>query len=145
LATLAEFAKSSSEDERIQRAAVRALAVHPSDQARQLIRSIVERNDVPDRLRSEALGAFDKERTTVDDVAWLRSVYSKLDNRQLKQRALAAIVRVSGTESDQFLMNIVKDDNESSDLRATALRRIGQTMSVADIGKMYDAASAQTV
>ena len=43
LATLSELARSSSEDERIQRAAVRALAVHPSDQARQLI------SDVPDQ------------------------------------------------------------------------------------------------
>lgn len=145
LATLAELARNTSEDERIQRAAVRALAVHPSDQARQLIRSLVERNDVSDRLRAEALASFERERTSSDDVAWLRSIYTKLDNRQLKQRALSAIVRVSGPETDQWLMSIVKDDDEPSDLRATALRRIGKSMPIADIGKLYDASSARAV
>jgi HEAT repeat protein len=145
LAALSELARNTSEDERIQRAAVRALAVNPSDQARQLIRSLVERNDVSDRLRGEALASFERERTSSDDVAWLRSIYAKLENRQLKQRALSAIVRVSGPETDQWLMSIVKDDDEPSDLRATALRRIGKSMPIADIGKLYDASSERAV
>jgi HEAT repeat protein len=145
LSMLSELARSTSEDERIQRAAVRALVAHPSAQARQLARSIVERNDISERLRSEALSAFDKERTTVDDVAWLRSVYSKLDNARLKQRALSAIIRVSGPETDQWLMTIVRDENEPSEFRATALRRIGTTMSISDLGKMYDAASSRSL
>jgi HEAT repeat protein len=145
LNALAELARGTSEDDAIQRAAVRSLVNHPSDKARQIVRSIVERNDMSERLRSEALSAFSSDRTSVEDVAWLRSVYSKLDNQRLKQRALATIVRVGGPDNDQWLMNIVKDDNEPSDFRATALRRIGQSMSVADLGRMYDGASAQSV
>jgi HEAT repeat protein len=145
LNALVEFTRSTTEEDAVQRAAVRALVNHPSDRARQAVRSIVERNDVPERLRMEALSAFSAERSSVDDVAWLRTVYGRLDNNRLKQRALSAIVRVGGSENDQWLMNIVRDDNEPSEFRATALRRIGQTMSIADIGRMYEAATAQSV
>jgi HEAT repeat protein len=145
LSTLTDLAKTSSEDDRVQRAAIRALVNHPSAQARQMVRTLVERSDTPEGMRTEALSALDKDRATVDDIAWLRTIYNKETNPRVKERALSAIVRIGGPESDQFLLSIVKDENESSDLRSTALRRIGQTMSIADIGKMYDAASARSV
>ncbi len=49
LNTLEELTRSS-DSENVQRAAIRALVAHPSARARQLVRSIVEREDVPERL-----------------------------------------------------------------------------------------------
>ena len=135
----------TEEDERVQRAAIRALVNHPSDRARQQIRSLVERTDAPEKMRYEALSAFSPERVTSDDVAWLRTVYTKLDNQRLKQRALSTIVRVSGSETDQWLMTIVRNEDEPGESRAIALRRIGQTLPIADISKMYDAASSRSL
>ena len=132
-----------SDDERIQRAAIRALVRHPSAKARTSVRGLVERDDVSERVRAEALSAFDSERATADDVAWLRALYAKVTTPSLKARTLSAIVRVGGPEVDQWLATLARDDNQPSEIRATAMRRIGQTMSVADLGRLYDSATQQ--
>jgi TolA-binding protein len=130
-----------SDDERIQRAAIRSLVRHPSTRARTSVRTLVERDDVSERVRSEALSAFDSERATADDVAWLRALYAKVTTPSLKTRTLGAIVRVGGTEVDQWLVTLARDDNQPSDIRATAMRRIGETMSVPDLARLYDGAT----
>lgn len=132
-----------SDEERVQRAAVRALVRHPSARARASVRGLVERDDVSERLRSDALASFDSERATADDVAWLRALYAKVTTPSLKARTLAAIVRVGGPEVDQWLVTIARDDNQPSEIRATAMRRIGQTMSVPDLARLYDSATQQ--
>lgn len=130
-----------SDDERIQRTAVRALVRHPSARARASVRSMVEREETSERLRSEALSAFDSERATADDIAWLRALYNKVTTPTLKARTLSAITRVGGPEVDQWLVTIASDDNQPSEIRATAMRRIGTTMSIADLGRLYDGAT----
>jgi HEAT repeat protein/TolA-binding protein len=130
-----------SDDERIQRAAIRSLVRHPSTRARTSVRTLVERDDVSERVRSEALSAFDSERATADDVAWLRALYAKVTTPSLKTRTLGAIVRVGGPEVDQWLVTLARDDNQPSDIRATAMRRIGETMSVPDLARLYDSAT----
>ena len=132
-----------SDDERIQRAAIRSLVRHPSARARASVRSLVERDDVSERVRSDALSAFDSERATADDVAWLRALYGKVTTPSLKARTLSAIVRVGGTEVDQWLVTLARDDNQSSEIRATAMRRIGETMSIPDLARLYDSATQQ--
>lgn len=132
-----------SDDERIQRAAVRSLVRHPSARARTSVRTLVERDDVSERVRSEALSAFDAERATADDVAWLRALYARVTTNSLKARTLSAIVRVGGPEVDQWLASIARDDNQPSEIRATAMRRIGETMPIADLGRLYDTATQQ--
>lgn len=141
VAVLEELTRN--EDERIQRASIRSLVRHPSARARTSVRTLVERDDVSERVRSEALSAFDAERATADDVAWLRALYAKVTTNSLKARTLSAIVRVGGPEVDQWLASIARDDNQPSEIRATAMRRIGQTMPIADLGRLYDTATQQ--
>lgn len=141
VAVLEELTRS--DDERIQRAAIRALVRHPSARARTSVRGLVERDDVSERLRSEALSSFDSERATADDVAWLRALYARVTTPSLKARTLSAIVRVGGPDVDQWLVTIARDDNQPSEIRATAMRRIGETMPIADLGRLYDGATQQ--
>jgi TolA-binding protein len=138
---LEELAKN--DDERIQRAAVRALVRHPSARARGSVRTLVESDNVSERVRSEALSAFDSDRATADDVAWLRALYGKVTSRELKVRTLSAIVRIGGPEVDQWLVTIARDETQPSEIRSTAMRKIGETMSIADLGKLYDGATQQ--
>jgi HEAT repeat protein len=138
---LEELARSA--DERVQRAAVRALVRHPSARARASVRTLVESDNVSERVRSEALSAFDADRATADDVAWLRALYAKAATPTLKARILSAIVRMGGPEVDQWLVTIARDETQPSEIRSTAMRRIGETMSIADLGKLYDSATQQ--
>jgi HEAT repeat protein len=102
---------------------------------------MVEREETSERLRSEALSAFDSERATAEDIAWLRALYNKVTSPTLKARTLSAITRVGGPEVDQWLVTIASDDNQPSEIRATAMRRIGTTMSIVDLGRLYDGAT----
>ena len=138
---LEELARN--DDERVQRAAIRALVRHPSARARASVRTLIEREDVSERVKSEALSAFNSEQATADDVAWLRALYGKSTTTTMKARTLSAIVRVGGPEVDQWLVTIARDENQPSEIRATAMRRIGETMPIADLGRLYDGATTQ--
>ncbi|MEO7963381.1 MAG: HEAT repeat domain-containing protein, partial [Gemmatimonadaceae bacterium] len=137
VATLEDLAKSS-DDERIQRAAVRGLMMNPTARARAAVRTLIERNETPDRLRAEALGAFSGERATNEDVAWLRTLYGKSDSPRMQARIVAAVSRVGGAEVDQWLMTIARNADEDSEVRGIALRRVSRTLAIPDLAKLYD-------
>ena len=138
---LEEMARS--DNERIQRAAIRALVRHPSARARATVRSLIENDNVSERVKAEALSAFNSEQATAEDVAWLRALYNKSTTPSMKARTLSAIVRVGGPEVDQWLVTIARDETQPSEIRATAMRRIGETMPIADLAKLYDGATTQ--
>jgi HEAT repeat protein len=141
---LEELLRTSNE-ERVQRAAVRALSSHPNPRALQRVRGLVERSDVPERLRSEAISTFERERLTTEEVAWLRALYPKLDRTSLKQRAVSVIARAGGSENENWLQTILRNEDEPSEVRAAILQRLGQSMAIADLGKMYDGAASRMV
>jgi HEAT repeat protein len=140
LAALEELSRQT-ENEQVQREAVRALASSPNVKARTAMRSIIEKGEASENLRMAALDAFDRERSTSEDAAWLRSVYSKVDNPRIKSRIATAIARIGGEANDQWLAALVKNEDESIESRMAALRRISQTMEIGALSKMYDASS----
>jgi HEAT repeat protein len=127
-------------NEQLQRAAIAALGRSDSPRARQSLRNIIERTDLSENLRATALLSVDPEHSG-DNGAYLRSIYPRLDTPRLKAEAIRSIARMSGPDNDQFLLSIVRNQNESSDVRAAALRSVGRsTIPIGDLTKMYDAA-----
>lgn len=144
LGVLDEISRDTS-DSRVQQAAVRALVRHPSPRARQLVRNIVERSDSPERLRLEALSAFDKERSTSDDVAWMRTLYSRTDNARVKARIVNTLANIGGDDVDQWMLAMARNVDESSDTRRYAMRRVGRTLPIAELAKLYDTSSDRAI
>jgi HEAT repeat protein len=133
----------TEQDERIQRAAIRGLMASDNPRARASMRSLLDRRDAPLNLRIEALSSYNSERATADDAAYLRSLYGRADNDRLKTEIVNAIARVGGQENDQFLLNLVRNNNEPSSARSAALSRLSRssTLSTADLSKLYDASA----
>jgi HEAT repeat protein len=139
VATIEEMARTPGNEE-LQRAAVAALGRSDSPRARQSLRNIIERTDLSESLRITALSSVDADHVS-DNGAYIRSVYPKLDSPRLKAAAIRSIARVGGSDNDQFLLGIVRNQNESSEVRAMALRSAGRsTIPIADLAKMYDVA-----
>ena len=139
IATIEEMVRTPG-NEQLQRAAIGALGRSDSPRARQSLRNIIERTDLSENLRATALLSVDPEHSG-DNGAYLRSIYPKLDTPRLKAEAIRSIARMSSPDNDQFLLSIVRNQNESSDVRATALRSLGRsTIPIGDLTKMYDAA-----
>ncbi len=138
LAALQDLARSG-EDEKMQRVAVQALATHPNPKARVGIRSLVEKNDATENLRLAALDAFDRERSTCDDVAWMRATYGKVTSSRVRARLASAIGRVGCEGTDAWLAQLARNEDEPLEVRISALRRATEQMDVAGIAKLYDA------
>jgi HEAT repeat protein len=134
----------TEQDERIQRAIVRALNASDNQKAHASMRALIDRKDAPLSLRVEAISSFNSDRATSEDAAYLRNLYGKADNDRLKEAIISAVSRMGGSENDQFVFNIARNTNESSQLRATALSRYfrSSTGSISDLSKLYDSADS---
>jgi HEAT repeat protein len=139
IATIEEMARTPG-NEQLQRAAIAALGRSDAPRARQSLHNVIERTDLSETLRATALSSVASDRS-VDNGAYLRSIYPRLDTPRLKAEAIRSIARIGGNDNDQFLLSIVRNQSESPDVRATALRSVGRsTIPIADLAKMYDAA-----
>ncbi len=141
LAALEDLLKS--DDERVQRAAVRALTTFPSPRARTAMRTLIENNSANEQLRITAVDAFGSDRSTLDDASWLRGIYSKVDNTRIKARIVSAVSRIGGEQNDQWLLSLAKNEDESIEVRQNALRSVARTIDIASLNKFYDGVSAR--
>jgi HEAT repeat protein len=144
ISTLEEIARTPGNDQ-LQRAAIMALGRSDSPRARQSIRTIVERTDLDEDLRATALSSIDAEHSN-DNGTYVRSIYPKLNTPRLKAAAIRAVASGGGTENDQWLLSIVRNTNESADVRAMALRYAARSsVPMADLARMYDVADARPI
>jgi HEAT repeat protein len=132
-----------SDDERVQRAAVRALTTFPNPRARTAMHALIENNSANEQLRITALDAFGSDRSTLEDATWLRSIYPKVDNARIKSRIVSAVSRIGGDQSEQWLMSLAKNEDESIEVRTAALRFVARTADIANLNKFYDGVSAR--
>ena len=134
----------TDQDERIQRAAVRALMSSDNARARSGMRALIERKDASINLRIEAVNSYNSDHVTADDATYLRGFYAKADNDRLKDAILGALARIGGTENERWLLTVASNTSESSQLRGAAVSRLyrSQSLSVADLSKLYDSADS---
>ena len=141
----------TAQDEQTQRSVISALGSIDSERARRAVRTIIERNDAAERVRYDAILSLSRERdgraVTADEATYLRSLYAKLEAARLKEAVLNAVGRIPSTESEQFLLSVARNTNETPSLRASALSRLGRmtTVGVAEIAKLYDVADSRAM
>ena len=139
ISTIEEIARTPG-NEQLQRAAVSALGRSDNPRARQSLRAIIEKPDVSESLRASALASIDADRAT-DNGAYIRSLYPRLETPRLRSAALRAIARIGGPENQQWLLTVVRNQNEPVEVRAMALRYAGVSdIPVVDLVRMYDVA-----
>jgi HEAT repeat protein len=142
ISTIEEIARTPG-NEPLQRSAISALGRSDSPRARQSLRAIIERTDLSESLRSSALASLDNCECgrSPDNGAYLRSLYPRLETPRLKSSALRTIAKSGGTDNEQWLLTVVRNQNEPVEVRATALRYAGaSSIPIADLVRMYDAA-----
>lgn len=139
ISTIEEMARTPGNPE-LQRAAISALGRSDSPRARQSLRAIAERNDLDENLRITALSSIDADRAA-DNGPYLRGLYPRLETPRLKAAAIRSAARSGGSDNDQWLLSIVRNQSEPVEVRAMALRYAGRSgLSITDLTKMYDVA-----
>jgi HEAT repeat protein len=133
----------ADDDEAIQRAAVRSLMRSDNPRARAAMRmSVIDKRDAPERQRIEAINSLTDNNMTPDDAVYLRGLFKRQgESDRIKDAIVSAIGRVPNEENLKFLMDVAQDPNESSSIRANALRRVTsrQNLSTDNLIKLYDA------
>ena len=124
---------------------MRTLASSSNARARAAIRALVDRKDVSLNLRLDAIRSISSERATNDDAGYLRALYSRVDDDQLKAAIIGAVTRVGGHDSDEWILGIAKNPTESSGVRSAAIGVVMRSGTVADWIALYDAAQSLDV
>jgi hypothetical protein len=114
--------------------------------ARASMRALIDRKDAPLNLRIEAISSLNTDRATQEDVKYLRDLYARAESDAMKRAIIDAVGRMGGTETDQWILSIARNNNESSSIRATAMSRLYRSnISIADLNKLYDAADSRDI
>jgi HEAT repeat protein len=107
---------------------------------------LIDRKDAAVNLRIEAINSLNSDRATQEDMKYLRDLYGRADSDAMKRAIIDAVGRMGGAESDQWILAIARNTNESSSIRATAMSRLYRSnISVADLNKLYDAADSRDI
>lgn len=169
-ATLATLEKifADAPDDRTRQAALSALRSRGGPEAKRVLRTIIEREDISEKMRMEAISQLaGSSRHAVEirsspriasgtrvgsgepitaadaeDAAYLRSLYGKTPSQAMKVQIVSAVARMGGTANDQWVLAIAKNRDEDMRLRREALSRLrSTTLTVEDLSKLFDALS----
>lgn len=145
LAALEDILRTA-DDERIQRAVARAIMSSDNPRARTSLRGLLERRDAPEVLRLQMLEAYSKDHSSPDDAAYLRWLYPRTESERVKSAIIGALARIGGKDNKDWLVGLVRNTNEPSQLRGVALQWITRSdLPVADLDQMYDAADSRSM
>jgi HEAT repeat protein len=154
-------------DEGTRLAIVRSLRPAGNPEAAAFLRRTIEREDLPEELRAEAVRSLGRggwgivaapmlrgqafatvareaatraEGLTDADAAFLRALYGRTGSATLRRAALETLARHGGAATDQWLMGIVRDPARDQRDRAIALGSLRRgEVPVAELGRLYDA------
>jgi HEAT repeat protein len=135
---LADMATNSN-DAAIQEKAIFALSNTRSERASQVLRDIAQREGASKQAREQAIFWLGNRRDT-SSTAFLRGLYTRLTDRELKEKVLYSVANQRGNESGAWLVGIAMNERESMELRKQALFWAGnqRAVSLAEISAMYD-------
>jgi len=135
---LADILQKETNEEVLDKA-VFALSQHRSARASTMLRDLAQRDDAPVKLREQAIFWIGQRRTP-ENVELLMSLYTRVSNRELKDKVIFSLSQSRSNVSDKWLMDLAVNTAEPIELRKQALFWAGQSRSAssASIGQLYD-------
>lgn len=132
-----------SRDPELQDKAVFALSQQQSPRAGAALRAFAERDDASEELREKAI-FWMGQKGGKENGDYLRGLYGRLKNKNLKEKLLFSISQSSDPESAAWLLGVVRNRQEPVEVRKTALFWAGQgKASIADLTRLYDTMDEQ--
>jgi HEAT repeat protein len=121
------------------REALSSLTSSGDPRARQYLRDVVRRGELPDDVLASGIRGVGGEYATGEDVRMLREAYGKLPGEKSREAAVSAIANFGGTENVRWLLALARDANQPISTRRRAIQHAykGGTP-VTEIIKVYD-------
>ena len=117
----------TSTDEEIQKKAVFALSQQQNPRAGEILRAYAERpGGVSDEVRAEII-TWLGQRPGAENAAFLRGLYAKLTDDDLKEKVIFSLAQQGGSENGRWLMDLALNEREPIEMRKKALFWVGQS------------------
>lgn len=135
---LAEMAANAN-DPAVQEKAIFSLSNTRSERASQVLRDIAQREGATKRAREQAIFWLGNRRDTAS-ASFLRDLYTRLTDRDLKERVLFSVANQRAAGNGAWLIGIATNEREPIELRKQALFHAGnqRAASLTDITALYD-------
>jgi HEAT repeat protein len=121
------------------REALASLTSSGDPRARQHLRDVVRRAELPDDVLAAGIRGLGGDYATGEDVKLLRDSYPKMTGERSREATVSAIANFGGSENVRWLLALAHDANQPISTRRRAVQHAyrGGTP-VADIIKVYD-------
>ncbi len=128
---------AESDDEELQERAIFAISQRSGDtRAAEILQSYAMRRDVPRGLRENAI-FWISQNPAAGGADFLIELYPRLEDDELKERAIFGIAQAGGDRSRRWLLDRARDSSEDTDVRKNALFWVGQTGGI-DAGELQE-------
>jgi len=125
-----------SKDEQLQDRAVFALSQQSDPKAADALRALAERRDAPVSVREKAIFWLGQSKGGGPD--YLRNLFPRLDNDELREKAIFAIAQSRRPEDQRWLIDMARDSRAKIGLRKQAIFWSSQSgASLADLDALY--------
>jgi HEAT repeat protein len=115
-----------SDDPELQERAIFAISQRSDGgRAAAVLKEYAERSDIPGELRAHAI-FWISQNPDAGGAEYLIDLYPRLDDQELKERAVFGISQAGGPEARAWLLERVRDERESVEIRKNALFWVGQ-------------------
>jgi HEAT repeat protein len=129
---------TSSPDMELREKAIHALHEHGSARAAAVLRRLAESAQTPENVREQAIFWIGQRRSQ-ENADFLRSLFGKTDDDDLRKKILFSLSQMRGFENDRWLLAIALDEGNSADLRGHALWTAGQAgIAGSELVTVYD-------
>jgi HEAT repeat protein len=137
-APLTELARNA-ERGWLAREALASLTSSGDPRARQHLRDVVRRAELPDDVLSAAIRGLGGDYATGEDMKIIRDAYPKFTGEKARESAISAIATFGGSENVRWLLAIARNPDQPIQTRRRAIHHAyrGGT-SVSEIIKIYD-------
>lgn len=121
------------------REAMQTLARSGDPRARQYLRTVAKRTDLPEDVLTVALRALGQDYATAQDAALLREVYPTLKTDRSREAVFSALAEMGGVENTRWLMGLAANGDEPIQTRRRALEAASRAGApIGDLIKLYD-------
>ncbi len=123
--TALESILQGAEDIELQKKVVFSLSQHGSSRAGRILRDIALDSRANSEVREQAIFWLGQEGSD-EDVSALMELYDEIDNDELKERIIFSVSQSESDRSEDWLVDIARDNGEPMELRENAVFWLGQ-------------------
>jgi hypothetical protein len=139
--SLIELARANLAGDRtwLSKESLAALARSGDPRARDFLRNVVQRSDVPDEVLYTAIRGLGTEYATGRDADLLRSIYPKLTGDKARDAVLSVVAEIGGTDNTRWLLQVARDESTPVGARRRALMYASRAgVPMPDLVRLYD-------